>query len=167
LGRPPAEPGAIITEVLQTRHGRKLREGAQRVTAAKALAVLQVEKASVEGQRKVVEADLGPVRYFPMLLGADSAADRIYLWLQCSSVDLALAPCEGHTTSLRTYGGGSHAVAQAGATRDYFPRGRQHTGPSRRVKRLRRMRGRRMARSRNQASASKPCRHVKFQTFQA
>jgi hypothetical protein len=37
---------------------------------AKALAELKVEKASVEGQRKVVEADLGPVRYLATLLGA-------------------------------------------------------------------------------------------------
>jgi hypothetical protein len=31
---------------------------------------LQVEKASVEGQRKVADADLGPVRYLATLLGA-------------------------------------------------------------------------------------------------
>jgi hypothetical protein len=31
---------------------------------------LQVEKAGIEGQRKVGEADLGPVRYLAMLLGA-------------------------------------------------------------------------------------------------
>jgi hypothetical protein len=34
------------------------------------------------------------------------AADRIYLRLRLSGVDLTLAPCEGHTTSLRTHGGG-------------------------------------------------------------
>jgi hypothetical protein len=43
---------------------------AQRTTEAKALAWLRVEKASVEGQRKVVEADLGPVRYLATLIGA-------------------------------------------------------------------------------------------------
>ena len=32
--------------------------------------VLQVEKAGIEGQRKVAEADLGPVRYLATLLGA-------------------------------------------------------------------------------------------------
>jgi hypothetical protein len=34
------------------------------------LQVLQVEKAGIEGQRKVAEADLGPVRYLATLLGA-------------------------------------------------------------------------------------------------
>jgi hypothetical protein len=43
---------------------------AQRTNEAKALATLQVEKASVEGDRKMVEADLGPVRYLATLLGA-------------------------------------------------------------------------------------------------
>ena len=36
--------------------------------------VLQVEKAGIEGQRKVAEADLGPVRYLATPLGADSEA---------------------------------------------------------------------------------------------
>jgi hypothetical protein len=43
---------------------------AQRAAAAKELAGLQVEKAEAEGHRKVVEADLGPVRYLAALLGA-------------------------------------------------------------------------------------------------
>ncbi len=38
----------------------------------RALASLQVEKASVEGQRALVEADLGPVKYLATLLGADN-----------------------------------------------------------------------------------------------
>jgi hypothetical protein len=37
---------------------------------AKALADLKIEKASVDGDRKMVEADLGPVRYLATLLGA-------------------------------------------------------------------------------------------------
>jgi hypothetical protein len=45
---------------------------AQRTNEAKALAGLQVEKASINGQRLLVEADLGPVRYLAMLLGADN-----------------------------------------------------------------------------------------------
>jgi hypothetical protein len=45
---------------------------ASRVREAKALAALQVEKAGIDGQRKVAEADLGPVRYLATLLGADS-----------------------------------------------------------------------------------------------
>jgi hypothetical protein len=43
---------------------------AERIREGKALATLQVEKASVEGDRKMVEADLGPVRYLATLLGA-------------------------------------------------------------------------------------------------
>jgi hypothetical protein len=51
---------------------RKFRSDlvAQRTTEAKALAGLQVQKASIEGDRKVAEADLGPVRYLATLLGA-------------------------------------------------------------------------------------------------
>jgi hypothetical protein len=37
---------------------------------AKALAGLQVEKATIDGERRTVEADLGPVRYLATLLGA-------------------------------------------------------------------------------------------------
>jgi hypothetical protein len=44
---------------------------AEPVREGKALATLQVEKASVDGERRKVEADLGPVRYLAMLLGAD------------------------------------------------------------------------------------------------
>lgn len=43
---------------------------AERAREGKALAALQVEKAVIEGQRKIAEADLGPVRYLATLLGA-------------------------------------------------------------------------------------------------
>jgi hypothetical protein len=43
---------------------------AQRTTEAKAVAALQVEKAKADGDRRTVEADLGPVRYLATLLGA-------------------------------------------------------------------------------------------------
>jgi hypothetical protein len=43
---------------------------AQRDRANKALADLKIEKAKIEGDRKVAEADLGPVRYLATLLGA-------------------------------------------------------------------------------------------------
>ena len=39
---------------------------------AKSLADLKIEKAAVEGERRTIEADLGPVRYLPTLLGADN-----------------------------------------------------------------------------------------------
>ena len=38
--------------------------------ASKALADFKIEKAKVDGDRKVAEADLGPVRYLATLLGA-------------------------------------------------------------------------------------------------
>jgi hypothetical protein len=37
---------------------------------------------------------------------------------------------KGRTTAFRMYGGGSHTNAEAGPTRDYFPKGQWHTGPS-------------------------------------
>ena len=44
---------------------------AHRLTVeAKALADLKIEKAKVDGDRRVAEADLGPVRYLATLLGA-------------------------------------------------------------------------------------------------
>jgi hypothetical protein len=43
----------------------------QRTTTAKALTVLQVERAGIEGQRRVAEADLGPTHYIALLVGID------------------------------------------------------------------------------------------------
>jgi hypothetical protein len=43
----------------------------QRTTDAKTLAGLQVEKATIEGERAKVEADLGPLKYLATLIGAD------------------------------------------------------------------------------------------------
>ncbi len=45
---------------------------ASRVHEAKALSALEIEKTAIERQRKVAEADLGPVRYLATLPGADS-----------------------------------------------------------------------------------------------
>jgi hypothetical protein len=47
---------------------------AQRTNEAKALATFKVEKATVDGEHRKIEADLGPVRYLATLLGADSEA---------------------------------------------------------------------------------------------
>jgi hypothetical protein len=41
----------------------------QRTSEAKTLAELQVQKASIDGERRMAEADLGPVRYLSTLLG--------------------------------------------------------------------------------------------------
>src|SRR5262249_22575767 len=45
---------------------------------AKALADLKIEKAAVEGERRMVEADLGPVKYLAALLGAED--DAVMRW---------------------------------------------------------------------------------------
>jgi hypothetical protein len=42
----------------------------QRIREAQAMATLKVEKATADGERAKVEADLGPVRYLATLLGA-------------------------------------------------------------------------------------------------
>jgi hypothetical protein len=54
---------------------------AERIREGKALATLQVEKAGVEGERRKVEADLGPVRYLATLLGADGESVLRYFIL--------------------------------------------------------------------------------------
>jgi hypothetical protein len=43
----------------------------QRIREAKTLADLKVEKATIDGERRVIEVDLGPVRYLSTLLGPD------------------------------------------------------------------------------------------------
>jgi hypothetical protein len=61
---------------------RKNRAGlvATRQQEVKALADFQVQKAAVEGERKVVEADTGPVRYLATLLGStDEATMRWFI----------------------------------------------------------------------------------------
>ena len=62
---------------------------ASHVREAKALAAMQVEKASIEGQRKVAEADLGPVRHLATLLGT---GDQDVPWWFILVVALLLDP---------------------------------------------------------------------------
>jgi hypothetical protein len=50
----------------------------QRTDAAKALAVLHVERGRADGERRKVEADLEPVRYLATLLGAKD--DDVLRW---------------------------------------------------------------------------------------
>ena len=47
----------------ERRQARPAKLTAQRIEDGKALATLKVERAAVEGERRSVEADLGPVRY--------------------------------------------------------------------------------------------------------
>jgi len=51
---------------------------ASRTTEAAKLASLQVQKAAIDGERKAVEADLGPVRYLATLL--DSTDEQTMRW---------------------------------------------------------------------------------------
>jgi hypothetical protein len=51
---------------------------ARRSNEAKALATLKVEKATVDGEHRKIEADLGPVRYLATLLG--SADEQTVRW---------------------------------------------------------------------------------------
>jgi hypothetical protein len=63
---------------------------AQRVDAAKTLASLQVEKAGVEGQRAMVDADLGPVKYLATLIGvADEVVLRWFILVVAMLLDPA------------------------------------------------------------------------------
>jgi hypothetical protein len=57
---------------------------------AKVLAGLKIEKAAVEGERRAVEADLGPVRYLAALLGqADEAVLRWFILIVALLLDPA------------------------------------------------------------------------------
>jgi hypothetical protein len=80
---------------------------AARVREAKALASLQVEKAGIDGERKTLEADLGPVRYLATLLGAnDEQAMRwfilaVALLLDPAAVVLMLAATTQHASHIQ------------------------------------------------------------------
>ncbi len=64
---------AKLRTVDDERRQAKRNSPADKLTVeAKALAELKVEKAAVEGERRTVEADLGPVRYLATLIGADN-----------------------------------------------------------------------------------------------
>ena len=57
---------------------------------AKALANLKIEKAAVEGERRVVEADLGLVKNFSTLLGqADEVVLRWFILVMALLLDPA------------------------------------------------------------------------------
>jgi hypothetical protein len=63
---------------------------AQRTSEAKTLAELQVQKASIDGERRMAEADLGPVRYLSTLLGtADQDVLRYFILVVALLLDPA------------------------------------------------------------------------------
>lgn len=60
------------------------------VAEAKALADLKIDKAAVEGERRTVDADLGPVRYLTALFGqADYLVLRWFILAVALLLDLA------------------------------------------------------------------------------
>ena len=62
----------------------------QREAAEIALADLRIEKAKLDGERKAVEADLGPVRYLATLLGStDEATMRYFILIVALLLDPA------------------------------------------------------------------------------
>jgi hypothetical protein len=63
---------------------------ASRTKEAIALASLKVEKAAVDGERKAVEADLGPVRYLATLVGtSDEQTMRWFILVVALLLDTA------------------------------------------------------------------------------
>jgi hypothetical protein len=70
VARRPAAAEALTSCQREPARSTRAELVAQRTTEAKTLATLQVEKAGIDGQRRIVEADLGPVRYLAALLGA-------------------------------------------------------------------------------------------------
>ena len=75
---------------------------AQRTNEARTLASLQVEKAAVDGERRKVEADLGPVRYLATLLGTgDQDVLRWFILVVASLLDPAAVLLLLAATSVR------------------------------------------------------------------
>jgi hypothetical protein len=84
--RPRAAPMRLCS--LPPTSANRAELAAQRDPANKALAELKIEKAKVQGDKKVAEADLGPVRYLATLLGAgNQTCSRISSsWFRCCSI---------------------------------------------------------------------------------
>jgi hypothetical protein len=75
----------------QERRQTKRNNLADKLTVeAKALADLKIEKAAVEGERRKVEADLGPVRYLATQLGlTDEVVLRWFILVEALPLDPA------------------------------------------------------------------------------
>jgi hypothetical protein len=85
-----ASPVSRLGDVDDERRQAKRNSLAEKLTVeTKALADLKIEKAAVEGERRTVEADLGPVRYLATLLGQ---ADEVVLRWFILVVALLLDP---------------------------------------------------------------------------
>ncbi len=75
-----------VADLQAPRRGGRTTQAKRNILATKldaegkALAILKVEKAAVESERRAVDADLGPVRYLATLFGqADEAVLRWFI----------------------------------------------------------------------------------------
>jgi len=73
----------------ERRRAKRAELAAQYTEEGKVLATLKIEKAAVDGERRTVDADLGPVRYLAALLGQ---ADEVVLQWFILIVALLLDP---------------------------------------------------------------------------
>ncbi len=99
------------------RHNRSELE-VNRQAAGKVLVDLKVEKARVEGDRKTVEADLGPVKYLATLLGTDSeSALRVFIlsWRCCWIRSQCCYCWRQHTTEPPRRPGNGRGVGRSSA----------------------------------------------------
>src|SRR5215470_19915936 len=67
-----SQRGKVNTALTAMEGQRQARKGLvdERHKAAATWAALQIERATIDGERRVIEADPGPVRYLATLLGA-------------------------------------------------------------------------------------------------
>ena len=76
----------------------------EREAGENALADLRIERAKVDGERKAVEADLGPVRYLAALIGAtDEIAMRYFILVVALLLDPAAVLLLLAATNQRTF----------------------------------------------------------------
>ncbi|HEY6259919.1 MAG TPA: hypothetical protein VIY51_29425 [Xanthobacteraceae bacterium] len=82
--------GKTAMALADQQHKARADLAAARVKEAETLAGLQVQQAAVEGERKAVEADLGPVRYLATLVGAsDETTMRLFILIVAMLLDPA------------------------------------------------------------------------------
>jgi hypothetical protein len=99
--------GKAAMVLADQQHKNRAELVASRTKEAGKLASLKVERAAVDGERKAVEADLGPVRYLAALIGTtDEVAMRYFilvvaLLLDPAAVLLLLAAIEHRTAAWR------------------------------------------------------------------
>jgi hypothetical protein len=77
-------------QLANEKRGDRTKLQVERLTAARLLVDLKVEKAKIEGERRTVEADLGPVKYFAEFFGAgDETVMRYFILVLAALLDPA------------------------------------------------------------------------------